>query len=131
MTECIIFQFCRFFVSKFCSYREHINMNKICRITYSPLISISHVVGRGKVHPPHNGGGVSRVQQLVCDRMMHSSRCTKVFSSSEDDESDGAKYSTSEDDVVGFGRVIRDPRMSKRDILKESLPGGSSSTSDY
>lgn len=82
------------------------------------------------MHPPHNGG-VSLVQQLVCHRMMHSSRCTKIFSSSEDEESDGAKYSTSEDDVVGFGRVIRDPRMSKRDILKESLHAGPSSTSDY
>jgi hypothetical protein len=72
------------------------------------------------------------VQQLVCNRvMMHSSRCAKIFSSSEDDESDGSKYSTSEDDVVGFGRVIRDPRMSKRDILKESLHGGPSSASDY
>lgn len=35
--------------------------------------------------------------------------------------SDDSKYSSSADDVVGFGRVIRDPRKSKADVLRESL----------
>jgi len=83
------------------------------------------------VHQPLGGGrgGVSLVQELVWNRMTHSSRRVLLFSFSQDDESDGAKYSTSEDDVVGFGRVIRDPRMSKRDILKDSLHGRSPRTS--
>jgi len=34
---------------------------------------------------------------------------------------DPGKYSSSADDVVGFGRVIRDPRKSKADVLRDSL----------
>ena len=48
---------------------------------------------------------------LVARRNIVSSR---IYDSSD-------KYSSSEDDVVGFGRVIRDPRKSKADVLRESL----------
>lgn len=45
--------------------------------------------------------------------------CSKGDGENSPDERN--KYSTSEDDVVGFGRVIRDPRKTKTDILRESL----------
>jgi len=38
-----------------------------------------------------------------------------------DASGDAGKYSSSVDDVVGFGRVIRDPRKSKADVLRDSL----------
>lgn len=39
-------------------------------------------------------------------------------------ESDGrGNYSSSEDDVVGFGRPIRDPRKTKTEIMRDSLKG--------
>ncbi len=48
---------------------------------------------------------------------------TSSFSSDDDREasSEAGKYSSSVDDVVGFGRVIRDPRKSKADVLRDSL----------
>lgn len=45
-------------------------------------------------------------------------RQCRAFCSQSDN---GDRYSTSEDDVVGFGRVIRDPRKTKTDILRETL----------
>ncbi len=46
---------------------------------------------------------------------------------SSDTSNDTSKYSSSVDDVVGFGRVIRDPRKSKADVLRDSLASNAKS----
>lgn len=98
-------------------------------------------VGAVGLRPRHlHHAGHARRGQVVVER----THVTSSFSSDDqkDTSGDKGKYSSSVDDVVGFGRVIRDPRKSKADVLRDSLasnanvpgnpkasaPGGSSST---
>jgi len=94
----------------------------------SPLVRDSlGGFGHRQIHHARRAGrGRSRGRVVSVER-------TLVMSSfSSDDErdakrderdasGDAGKYSSSVDDVVGFGRVIRDPRKSKADVLRDSL----------
>jgi putative lipoic acid-binding regulatory protein len=79
----------------------------------------------------HRLGHVSR--QALCGQrypLRQHDRAGCAFSNkalNNNEEED--RYSSSEDDVVGFGRVIRDPRKTKADVLRESLGRDASGSS--
>lgn len=75
------------------------------------------VCSAGRFVSRHAHHGLTGHRHTFVDKMFISGR--NIVSSRVYDSSD--KYSSSEDDVVGFGRVIRDPRKSKADVLRESL----------
>jgi putative lipoic acid-binding regulatory protein len=83
----------------------------ICVKMNHPFCSAGRFVSK-HVHHSLQGYRHTFVEKIVLTgRQIVSSR---VYDSND-------KYSSSEDDVVGFGRVIRDPRKSKADVLRESL----------
>ena len=96
----------------------------------SPLVRDSlGGFGHRQIHHARRAGrGRSRGR----GRVVSVERTLVMSSFSSDDErdakrderdasGDAGKYSSSVDDVVGFGRVIRDPRKSKADVLRDSL----------
>lgn len=69
-------------------------------------------------------GFVQRQPRALARRDVHVSSFSSDGndqSSSDSEDGNSGKYSSSVDDVVGFGRVIRDPRKSKADVLRDSL----------
>ena len=98
-------------------------------------------VGHVRLRTVRTGSGQAGVGALALQtrRLRQGQGIERTFvasSFSSDDEkdvgrdsdasgSDSGKYSSSADDVVGFGRVIRDPRKSKADVLRDSLTNNS------
>lgn len=71
--------------------------------------------------------GLNRCRNMVHKNLSVTQR-RPIFRVRNSNNNESSKYSSSEDDVVGFGRVIRDPRKSKAEVLRESLGGDKASS---